>query len=89
MVPLKMAGHQEAPRLRYSVPILFVLFAAGVIYWMVYELRLAWERNDSWGFTVVIASILIPIFLLFVGLALYVFWGIAASAGPGRGPEGR
>lgn len=89
MVPLKMAGRQEAPRSRYAVPILFVLFAAGVIYWMIYELGLAWERNDSWGFTVVIASILIPIFLLFVGLAIYVFWGIAASAGPGRGPEGR
>jgi hypothetical protein len=45
-------------------------------------------RNDSWGFTVTVASVVIPIFLVYLWLAIYVLWGIAREgrmAAPGTG----
>jgi len=59
------------------IPITVAGFAVAFIGWMAQMLRLAWLRDDSWGFTVTVASVVIPIFLVFVWLAVYVMWGIA------------
>jgi hypothetical protein len=60
-------------------------FALAFIGWMIRMLQLAWVRNDSWGFTVTVASVVIPVFLVYLWLALYVLWGIARE---GRQPGG-
>lgn len=64
-------------RLWRVIPVTVAAFAAAFIGWMIQMLRLSWTRNDSWGFTVTVASVVIPIFLVFVWLAVYVMWGIA------------
>ena len=71
-----------------AIPLAVAGFALAFIGWMIRMLQLSWTRNDSWGFTVTVASVVIPIFLVFLWLALYVLWGIAREGrSPGR--EGR
>jgi hypothetical protein len=69
-----------------AIPLAVAIFALAFIGWMIRMLQLSWVRNDSWGFTVTVASVVIPIFLVYVWLAVYVLWGIAREGrGPGRG----
>lgn len=68
------------------IPILVAAFAAAFIGWMIQMLRLSWIRDDSWGFTVTVASVVIPIFLIFIWLAVYVMWGIAREGIRGTRP---
>lgn len=67
-----------------AIPLAVVVFALAFIGWMIWMLRLSWVRNDSWGFTVSVASVIVPVFLVYLWLALYVLWGIARE---GSGPE--
>jgi uncharacterized membrane protein YcjF (UPF0283 family) len=66
------------------IPISVAGFALAFIGWMGQMLRMAWLRNDSWGFTVTVASVVIPVFLIFIWLAVYVLWGIAREAIRGK-----
>ncbi len=68
-----------------AIPLMVAAFALAFIGWMFRMLQLAWVRNDSWGFTVTVASVVIPVFLVYLWLALYVLWGIARE---GRAPGG-
>lgn len=69
-----------------AIPLAVGVFAVAFIGWMIQMLRLSWLRDDSWGFTVTVASLVIPIFLVFLWLAVYVLWGIAREGQePGRG----
>lgn len=68
-----------------AIPLTVAAFALAFIGWMIRMLQLAWVRNDSWGFTVTVASVVIPVFLVYLWLALYVLWGIARE---GRAPGG-
>ncbi len=70
------------------IPLVVAIFALAFIGWVIRMLQLAWVRNDSWGFTVTVASAVIPIFLVYLWLAVYVLGGIVREGrGPGR--EGR
>ncbi len=71
-----------------AIPLAVAAFALAFIGWMIWMLRLSWVRNDSWGFTVTVASVIIPVFLVYLWLALYVLWGIAREGRESRG-EGR
>lgn len=59
------------------IPLAVGAFALAFIGWMIRMLQLSWTRNDSWGFTVTVASVVIPVFLVYLWLAVYVLWGIA------------
>lgn len=67
------------------IPLSIAIFAISFIGWMLRMLQLSWVRNDSWGFTVTVASVVIPVFLVYLWLAVYVLWGIARE---GRDPGG-
>jgi hypothetical protein len=70
------------------IPLAVAIFAVAFIGWMVRMLQLSWVRNDSWGFTVTVASVVIPVFLVYLWLAVHVLWGIARE-GRVPGGEGR
>jgi hypothetical protein len=77
-----------------AIPLAVGVFAVGFIGWMARMLRLSWVRDDSWAFTVTVASAVIPIFLIFLWLAGYVLWGIARegrarASGSGHGGDAR
>ncbi len=67
-----------------AIPLAVAIFALAFIGWMIRMLQLAWMRNDSWGFTVTVASVVVPVFLVYLWLAVYVLWGIARE---GRASE--
>ena len=71
-----------------AIPLAVATFALAFIGWMIRMLQLAWLRKDSWGFTVTVASVVIPVFLVYLWLALYVLWGIARE-GPEPAERGR
>lgn len=68
------------------IPLAVAAFALAFIGWMIRMLQLAWVRNDSWGFTVTVASVVIPVFLVYLWLALHVLWGIAREGLRGTQP---
>ncbi len=70
------------------IPLSIAIFAVAFIGWMVRMLQLSWARSDSWGFTVTVASVVIPVFLVYLWLAIHVLWGIARE-GRASGREGR
>ncbi|HYB74309.1 MAG TPA: hypothetical protein VED18_13125 [Candidatus Sulfotelmatobacter sp.] len=70
------------------IPLSIAVFAVAFIGWMVRMLQLSWARSDSWGFTVTVASVVIPVFLVYLWLAIHVLWGIARE-GRASGGEGR
>jgi len=69
------------------IPLSVAAFALAFIGWMIRMLQLSWVRNDSWGFTVTVASVVIPVFLVYLWLALYVLWGIAREGLQSREPS--
>ena len=58
---------------------LFSVFVFGVISWIIGLIRLSWRLNDNPSGSIAISIIAIPVFLLLLGVAHYVFWGIRES----------
>ena len=54
----------------------FVL-VGGIIIWIVHLIAASWRLDDTVQASVGISIIAIPIFLVFMGVVFYVFWGVA------------
>lgn len=53
------------------------LLVGGIIAWIVHLILTAWRLDDVPSASVGISIVAIPIFLVFMGVVLYVFWGVA------------
>jgi hypothetical protein len=58
----------------------FWLFVLGLIIWISRLLRLSFELRDIPSASIGISLVAIPVFLLLLGLANYVFWGLRRGA---------
>jgi hypothetical protein len=54
----------------------FVLFVGGIITWIIHLIRTAWWLGDVPSASIGISLVAIPVFLVLLGVVLYVFWGI-------------
>ncbi|HXG52639.1 MAG TPA: hypothetical protein VNN77_14680 [candidate division Zixibacteria bacterium] len=54
----------------------FVL-VGGIILWIVHLILTAWTLGDVPSASIGISIVAIPIFLVFMGVVFYVFWGVA------------
>ena len=54
----------------------FVL-VGGIIIWIVHLIAASWRLDDTVQASVGISIVAIPIFLVFMGVVFYVFWGVA------------
>ncbi|MBI4525292.1 MAG: hypothetical protein HY695_15930 [Deltaproteobacteria bacterium] len=52
------------------------LLVGGIIVWIIHLLRAAWSLGDVPSASIGISIVAIPIFLIFMGVVFYVFWGI-------------
>lgn len=52
------------------------LLVGGIIIWIVHLLRAAWTLGDVPSASIGISIVAIPIFLVFMGVVLYVFLGL-------------
>lgn len=70
----------------------FWVFVLGLIIWISRLLMLSFELRDIPSASIGISLVAIPVFLLLLGLANYVFWGLRRGAprekASARGGEG-
>ena len=52
------------------------LLVGTIILWIVHLLRAAWRLGDVPSASIGISLVAIPIFLVFMGVVFYVFWGM-------------
>ena len=55
---------------------LFWAFVIGIISWIIGLIRISLQLRDIPSASIGISLVAIPVFLLLLGLATYVFWGI-------------
>jgi hypothetical protein len=53
------------------------LLVGGIIFWIVGLIVASWRLDDVVQASVGISAVAIPIFLVFMGVVFYVFWGVA------------
>jgi uncharacterized membrane protein (GlpM family) len=53
------------------------LLVGGIIAWIVHLIVTSWRLDDVIQASVGISIVAIPIFLVFMGVIFYVFWGVA------------
>ena len=53
------------------------LLVGGIIVWITHLILAAWRLDDVPSASIGISIVAIPIFLVFMGVVFYVFWGVA------------
>ena len=53
------------------------LLVGGIIVWIIHLIGAAWRLEDVPSASIGISIVAIPIFLVFMGVVFYVFWGVA------------
>lgn len=53
-----------------------VLFVGGVVVWIIHLIRTAWRLGDVPSASIGISLVAIPVFVVLLGVILYVFWGL-------------
>lgn len=53
------------------------LLVGSIIFWIVGLIAASWRLDDVVQASVGISLVAIPIFLVFMGVVFYVFWGVA------------
>lgn len=56
-----------------------VLFIGGVITWIIHLIRTAWQLKDVPSASIGISLVAIPVFLVLLGVVIYVFWGLLSD----------
>jgi hypothetical protein len=56
-----------------------ILLVGGIIIWIIHLIRTAWALDDVPSASIAISLVAIPIFLVLVGVVVYVFWGLRAD----------
>ncbi len=54
----------------------FVLFVGGIVIWIIHLIRTAWYLRDVPSASIGISLVAIPVFLVLLGVVLYVIWGL-------------
>ena len=55
------------------------LLVGGIIVWIIHLIVASWRLDDVIQASVGISIVAIPIFLVFMGVIFYVFWGVALN----------
>ena len=53
------------------------LLVGGIIAWIIHLIVASWRLDDFIQASVGISIVAIPIFIVFMGVVFYVFWGVA------------
>lgn len=60
-----------------------VLFIGGIVTWIIHLIRTAWRLKDVPSASIGISLVAIPVFVILLGVILYVFWGLLGDRGEG------
>ena len=53
-----------------------VLFIGGIVAWIGHLIRTAWRLRDVPSASIGISLVAIPVFLVLLGVVIFVFWGL-------------
>lgn len=67
---------QTVRRLQWAMAGAFVLFVGGIVAWIIHLIRTAWRLGDVPSASIGISLVAIPVFVVLLGVVLYVFWGL-------------
>ena len=56
----------------------------GIIAWIIHLIRASFRLGDVVSASLGISIVAIPIFVVFMGVVLYVFWGVALHRSDGE-----
>ena len=62
--------------LQWGLAGIFVIFVGGLITWIIHLIRTAWRLEDVPSASIGISLVAIPVFLVLLGVVLYVFRGL-------------
>lgn len=75
-----MSRHRVAGRvvtaLQWAMAGAAALFIGGIVVWITHLIRTAWRLGDVPSASIGISLVAIPVFLVLLGVVLYVFWGL-------------
>jgi len=54
----------------------FILFVGAIVTWITHLIRTAWRLRDVPSASIGISLVAIPVFLVLLGVVLYVVWGL-------------
>ena len=60
------------------------VLVGGIIVWIIRLIRASFRLGDVVSASVGISIVAIPIFIVFMGVVLYVFWGVALHRSHGE-----
>ncbi len=60
------------------------LLVGGIIVWIIHLIRASFRLGDVVSASVGISIVAIPIFIVFMGVVFYVFWGVALHRSDGE-----
>jgi phage shock protein PspC (stress-responsive transcriptional regulator) len=61
---------------QWAIAGVFVLFVGGIVTWIIHLIRTAWWLRDVPSASIGISIVAIPVFLVLLGVVLYVFCGL-------------
>lgn len=61
---------------QWAIGVVFVSFVGGVVTWIIHLIRTAWKLGDVPSASIGISLVAIPVFLVLLGVVLYVFLGL-------------
>ena len=62
-----------------AVPVLFI---CAIVTWITHLIRTAWRLGDVPSASIGISLVAIPVFLVLLGVVIFVFWGLLRERSP-------
>lgn len=62
-----------------AVPVLFI---CAIVAWIAHLIRTAWRLGDVPSASIGISLVAIPVFLVLLGVVIFVFWGLLRERSP-------
>lgn len=72
----RSASDRTVRAIQWAMAGAVVLFIGGVVTWIIHLIRTAWRLKDVPSASIGISLVAIPVFLVLLGVVLYVFWGL-------------
>jgi uncharacterized membrane protein YcjF (UPF0283 family) len=66
---------------QWAIAGLTVVFIASIVTWIAHLIRTAWHLSDVPSASIGISVVAIPVFLVLLGVIVFVFWGLLTDPG--------
>lgn len=70
------AFDRRVRRFQWALAAVPVLFICAIITWITHLIRTAWRLGDVPSASIGISLVAIPVFLVLLGVVIFVFWGL-------------